>query len=94
MRYFFNQIDGAYDPYSVGEEFATFNEARVEAVRFAAAVLRDHPTLVRAGQDFRIEVTDANRLILFTVIVVGVDAPAARTLASSLPERISPANQP
>lgn len=48
----------------------------VEAVRYAGEVLRDHPTLVWTGQDFRIEVTDAKQLVLFTVIVGGVDAPA------------------
>jgi hypothetical protein len=38
--------------------------------------MRDHPTLVWKGEDFRVEVTDGKKLVLFTVIVVGVDAPA------------------
>jgi hypothetical protein len=38
--------------------------------------MREHPTLIWTGQDFRIEVTNAEKLLLFTVVVVGVDAPA------------------
>jgi hypothetical protein len=75
-RYFFNQYDGLFKPDDSGLEFATIDHARVEAVRYAGEVLRDHPTLVWTGEDFRVEVTDAKQLVLFTVIVVGIDAPA------------------
>lgn len=75
-RYFFNQFNGEFKPDDQGLEFATLNEARLEAVRYAGEVLREHPTLVWTGEDFRIEVTDAKRLVLFTIIVVGIDAPA------------------
>ena len=75
-RYFFNQYDGVSKPDDNGLEFATIDQARIEAVRYAGEVLRDHPTLVWTGDDFRIEVTDAKQLVLFTIIVVGVDAPA------------------
>lgn len=78
MRYFFNQVDGELKTDDVGLEFASISDARVEAVRYAGEVLRDHPTLIWKGEDFRVEVTDGNRLVLFTVIVVGVDAPASR----------------
>lgn len=76
MRYFFNQIDGERKPDDEGLEFESIDQARLEAVRYAGEVLRYHPTLVWTGEDFRIEVTDRDQLILFTVIVVGVDAPA------------------
>ena len=79
MRYFFNEMDGEYRPDYEGQEIATLKEARLEAVRYAGEVMRDHPTLVWTGQDFRIEVTDADQLLLFTVIIVGVNAPAAST---------------
>ena len=78
MRYFFNQVDGELKTDDVGVEFASISDARVEAVRYAAEVLRDHPTIIWKGEDFRVEVTDDNRLVLFTVIVVGVDAPASK----------------
>ena len=81
MRYFFNERNGDLRVDNDGLEFNSINEARVEAVRYAGEVLRDHPTLVWTGDDFRVEVTDERRLLLFTVIVVGVDAPAGRNLA-------------
>lgn len=93
MRYFFNQMDGELTLDNEGVDLDSFGEARLEAVRYAASVLKDHPTLVWTGQDFRVQVTDANKLILFTVIVVGVDAPAAKNLtASILPPDKAPAN--
>ncbi|HZF41899.1 MAG TPA: hypothetical protein VEZ48_00630 [Sphingomonadaceae bacterium] len=75
MRYYFNQFGAVYDPDNEGVELASTDAARIEAVRYAAAIMKDHPTLVWHGEDFRIEVTDANRMLLFTVIVIGVDSP-------------------
>ena len=53
----------------------------MEAVRYAGEVMRDDPALVWNGDDFRVEVTNASQLLLFTVAVAGVDAPAAMNLA-------------
>jgi hypothetical protein len=75
-RFFFNQIDGEHKPDDEGLEFPSLDEARTEAVRYAGKVLCDQPGVVWQGDDFRVEVTDENQLLLFTVIVVGVDAPA------------------
>lgn len=75
-RYYFNQIDGEFKPDDEGLELASMHDARLEAVRYAGEVLRDHPSLVWKGDDFRVEVTDAQQLLLFTVIVVGMNAPA------------------
>lgn len=75
MRYFFNVAGAIYDPDVVGHEIASISEARTMAVRYASEMLRDHPTVVWAGEDFRVEVTDDERLQLFTVIVLGIDAP-------------------
>ena len=75
-RYFFNQFNGEFKRDDEGLEFASLDEARIEPVRYAGEELNDHPTLVWTGEDFRIEVTDAEQLVLFTVIVVGIDAPA------------------
>lgn len=75
MRYFFNKSGAVHDPDNVGHEFAGIDEARIGAVRYASEVMRDHPTLVWGGEDFRVEVTNGERLLLFTVIVFGVDAP-------------------
>lgn len=75
-RYFFNQMDGEFKPDDEGLEFPSLDDARLEAVRYAGEVLRDRPSIVWQGEDFRIEVTDKTQLMLFTLIVVGVDAPA------------------
>ena len=77
MLYFFNQAGAVYNPDNEGFELASLSDARVEAVRFAASTLRDRPDLAWAGEEYRVEVTDADQLILFTFIAMGVDAPAA-----------------
>jgi len=76
MRYFFNLAGAVYDPDNTGLEFATMGEARLEAARHAGELLRDRPGAVWQGEELRVEVTDSNQLVLFTVIVLGVDAPA------------------
>lgn len=76
MRFFFNQLNGEYKPDDEGLDLATVRDARIEAVRYASEVMREHPTLIWTGQDFRMEVTNADQMLLFTVVVVGVDAPA------------------
>ena len=81
MRYFFNQLNGELKIDDDGMDFPSIRDARIEAVRYAGEVIKDHPTLVWSGEDFRIEVTDENALLLFTVVVVGVDAPAAKNLS-------------
>ena len=75
-RYFFNELQGEFKPDDDGIECASLEDARTQAVQYAGEVLRDHPTLIWTGEEFRIEVTDEKQLLLFTVIVLGVDAPA------------------
>ena len=75
-RFFFNQFDGDYKPDDEGLELASLDDARLEAVRYAGEVMRDKPGIAWTGQDFRVEVTDGSDLVLCTVIVVGLDAPA------------------
>ena len=81
MRYFFNLAGSIYDPDNEGVELATLSDARIAAARFAGEYLRDRPEVVWAGEEFRIEVTDSKRLLLFTFIAVGVDAPVIRAPA-------------
>jgi hypothetical protein len=75
VRYFFNLAGSVYDPDNEGYELGDLGEARIVATRFAAEYLRDRPEVAWAGEEFRIEVTDENRRLLFTLITVGVDAP-------------------
>jgi phage terminase large subunit-like protein len=76
MLYFFNVAGAAYDPDVEGYELASMGDARLMAARHAGELLRDRPGVVWQGEELRVEVTDANQLVLFTVIVIGVDAPA------------------
>ena len=76
MRYFFNLAGAIHDPDNEGAEFATMGEARLEAARLAGELLRDRPGAVWEGEELRLQVTDKNRMVMFTLIVLGVDAPA------------------
>jgi hypothetical protein len=76
MLCFFNVAGAVYDPDVEGIEMASINDARIEAARFTGELIRDRPELAWAGEEIRVEVTDANQLILFTIIMLGVDAPA------------------
>jgi hypothetical protein len=75
-RYFFNEFDGQYKTDDRGLDLPTLEKARLEAVRYAGEAMRDQPELAWKGEEFRVEVTDEKQLVLFTVIVIGVDAPA------------------
>lgn len=78
MRYFFNKAGSLEDPDNEGLELATISEARITAVKFAGEALREQPDVVWKGDEFRVEVTDHRGLMLFTVVVIGIDSPSLR----------------
>jgi hypothetical protein len=78
MRYFFNLAGAVHDPDNDGLELPSLGDARVMAAQHAGEVLRDRPGVVWEGEELRVEVTDENRLVLFTLITVGVDAPSTQ----------------
>ncbi|MEG3089376.1 DUF6894 family protein [Sphingomonas sp. PB4P5] len=75
MQCFFNLAGAVYDPDDEGTEMASLGDARIEAARYIAGLIRDQPDVVWSGEEVRVEVTDSDQQILFTVIVIGVDAP-------------------
>lgn len=79
-RFFFHRTDGAFDPDNEGTEFPDLMTARVEAIRFAAETVRDDPQQVWAGDTFRIEVSDEEDMLLYTVVILGLDTPPSRGL--------------
>ena len=79
-RYFFHRADGGFDPDQEGTEIPDLATARIEAIRFAAASMLDDPQEVWKGHNFRVELSDEHGLLLCTVVVLGLDAPAARGL--------------
>ena len=77
MLCFFNLAGAIYDPDLEGTEMPTLGDARVEAARYVGEIIRDRPDLVWAGEEVRVEVTDDQQSVLFTIIVVGVDGAVA-----------------
>lgn len=77
-RFFFHRADRVFDPDQEGTEFPDLATARVEAIRFAAESIKDNPQEVWAGHNFRVEVSDEAGMLLCTVVILGLDAPAAR----------------
>jgi hypothetical protein len=73
---FFNVAGAIYDPDVKGVEVPTIGEARVLAAQHLAELIRDQPTVVWAGEEIRVEVTDETKLVLFTIIALGIDAAA------------------
>lgn len=74
QRYFFNVRDGVSHPDAIGQEFAALADARAAAVRFAADVMRDEIEALLRGEDWRVELVDADGELLFSVIVATVGA--------------------
>jgi hypothetical protein len=75
-RYFFHTADGSRERDTEGTELANYREARAVAIQHAGELLTHEPEHLWHDSDFRIEVTDETGLILFTVIMLAVDAPA------------------
>jgi hypothetical protein len=77
-RYHFNTSDGrpACDP--TGVECADLAGAKRLAVRFAGAMLPEIADEI-FDTDFRLEVTNDAGLTLFSILVVGTDAPAIKS---------------
>ena len=75
-RYFFHVRDGSSSPDDVGTELANWHEARIEAVRFAGEVIRDHAHRIALSQDWHIEVTDEHQIMLFRLDLITTDSPA------------------
>ena len=79
-RFFFHVQDGTSSRDHEGTEYASIEDARVESVRRAGALLSDAATTFWNGDQWRLEVTDAVGLILFTLDFVGTQSPAVRDL--------------
>lgn len=65
----------------VAMEFSSIHEAKCQAVIYAGQLLQDVAENFWNDADFELTVTDDNGLILFTMRVVGTEAPAVRMAA-------------
>ena len=66
-RYFFDIKDGHDFPDLQGSEWKDLAEARVEAVRYAAEVLKEMPERFWNAEEWTMSVSDHNRALLFTL---------------------------
>lgn len=73
--YHFHSADGERDVDSEGLELPGLAEARDQAIRFSGSVLKDNPAHLWESGHWRVEVTDDNNALLFTVITLAIDAP-------------------
>lgn len=76
MRYFFHLAGVVQEADNVGKNISSLSDARIAAVQYAVDYLHNRPELVWLGDEFRVEVTDESKAVLFTFIAIGVDSPA------------------
>lgn len=77
-RYFFHVSDGMVSPDLDGTELLNIEAARVEAVKFAGALLRDRPEAFWRADEWVMRVTDEADLTLFQLIVFANDGAVIR----------------
>ena len=73
--YFVHVRDGRSSPDDSGTERANWHEARVEAVRFAGEIIRDHAQQIALGQEWYVEVTDDQQVALFRLDLLTTESP-------------------
>lgn len=76
-RYFFHTADHVRDRDVEGTMCSDLAEARRHAIRFAGAIVNDEPELLAEGRDFRVDVTDGEDRLLFSIIMLTVNTTAA-----------------
>ena len=77
-RIHFHFSDGFSDPDSEGHEFPDLVTARVAAAQFLGQTLRDKAGDFWADGEWVLTATDDSQLVLFTVRLSALDAPALR----------------
>lgn len=77
-RFFFHVHDGTTVLDEEGTVLPNLDTARKMAVTFAGELLRDIGRDVEDGEDWKVDLADERGLVLFTVMLSALDAPAAR----------------
>ncbi len=67
--FYFNLSDHTVDPDDEGTELQSVAEARAQAIMFAGNYLGDNPELLDEGATFKVQVADADRKPLFTIVI-------------------------
>lgn len=68
-RYFLDLTNSLNHTDERGHEYASLHDARAEAVRYAGQLLLGETETLVAGHDLRVDVTDENNEVLFSVRV-------------------------
>jgi hypothetical protein len=76
-RYFFNVQDESASTDHEGVELADSDEARIAATMMAGQILQESPASIWRSSDWSMQVCDETGLVLFSLVFVGIDAPAA-----------------
>lgn len=76
-RYFFHSKDGEAHRDEDGTELGSLSAARVQAIRYAGEVMSNEPDVLWDGNEFRVEVSNTSRKLLFTIVCQAHNAPAA-----------------
>lgn len=84
-QYIFNIVEEGKAPDTIGTEYPSAEVARMEAVRFAGELLKLEPERLWKGAELRIEATDEAGLLMFTIVIVGVDSPSLPKAAADPP---------
>ena len=82
-RYYFNIDDGSGIEDKVRMDLPSLAEAKCEAVSYAGRLICDHAGKFWNSGDWTMTVTNENGLSLFTLQLVGTEAPAIRSVVSS-----------
>jgi len=67
--YHFNLNDHFLEVDEEGTELASLTEARIQAIKFAGNYLGDNPHVLDDASEFKVEVTDDDEKIMFTVAI-------------------------
>lgn len=73
-RYFFFASDTGADDTAV--DLSDHAAARRYAIRYAGEVMNDQPEVLWDGREFSVTVRDETGLLLFTVAMIAINAPA------------------
>lgn len=76
-RFFFSLANGGREPDDTGVDLPDVAAARIEAVAYAGELLKSNPRQLWKQGQWRVEVTNAERALLCTVVILAFDSPAA-----------------
>lgn len=83
-RYFFHTTNGKYTLDAEGIDLLDASAAQTTAIKLAGELLKDTPSLLRETSDLKVEVTDAEAVPLFTVLVTVSNPVPGRSATDNL----------